>query len=72
VLDRGEARHVRANLGHHGQRRGHIHTVDARQVHAAHPEQLRALVELGRVARREDKAKGEVRAQSAALNCAHD
>ena len=50
VLVAGKARHVRPGLADDGQRGGHVQAVDARQVHAAHLEQLRARVELGRIA----------------------
>ncbi len=40
--DGGEARHVRADFGDDGHRGGDVHAVDAREVHTAHLEQLRA------------------------------
>lgn len=42
---------IRADFGHHGQRGGHVHAVDAREVNAAHLKQLRAQIELRRIAR---------------------
>ena len=50
MLDAGELAHVRSDLADHGQRGGHVHAVDARQVHAAQLEQLRAQIELRRIA----------------------
>ncbi len=46
----GEARHVPTGLADDGQRGGHVDAVDAREVYAAHLEQLRAQIELGRIA----------------------
>ena len=50
MLDARNAGHVRADFRDHGQRNGDVHAVDAREVHAAHPEQLRTQIELGRIA----------------------
>ena len=51
MLLAGKLAHVGAGFRHHHQRRRHVDAVDAREVHAAHLEQARAQVELGRVAR---------------------
>lgn len=50
MLVPGELAHVRSHLGEHHQRSGHVDAVNAREVHAAHLNQLRAQIELGGVA----------------------
>jgi len=50
VFVAGELAHVRAHLGDHHQRGDHIDAVDAREVHAAHLEELGAQIELRGIA----------------------
>lgn len=49
MLVAGELAHVRAHLGDHHQRGGHVDAVDAREVHATHLEELSAQYAPGEV-----------------------
>lgn len=51
MLVAGKLAHVGADLVGHHQRGLHVDAVDAREIRAAHLEQPRAQVELGRIAR---------------------